>query len=89
MNSWSSSSIPSARLCTLSTMSFTIHDFYDVIHNRLPRNFIESIINVMLFAAGICFKSLVLRSYLTSFLIKYSCIKGGSVLLIVLYISQS
>ena len=53
-------------------------------HKRLPRNFIESMSNVVLFAAGICNKSLVLRLYLTSFLIKYSCIKGGLVLLSVL-----
>ena len=56
-------------------------------HKRLPRNFMESIPNVSLFAAGICSRSLVLRSYFTSFLIKYSCIKGGLVLLSVLYIS--
>ena len=56
-------------------------------HKRLPRNFMESMPNVMLFAAGICSRSLALRSYLTSLLIKYSCIKGGLVLLSVLYIS--
>ena len=56
-------------------------------HKRLPRNFIESMPNVMLFATGICSRSLVLRSYLTFFLIKYSCIKGGLILLGVLYIS--
>ena len=48
---------------------------------RLPRNFMESMPNVMLFAAGICSRSLVLRSYLTSFLIKYSYIKGGLILI--------
>ena len=48
-------------------------------HKRLPRNFMESMPNVMLFAAGICSRSLVLRSYFTSFLIKYSYIKGGFV----------
>ena len=53
-------------------------------HNGLPRNFMESMPNVMLFAAGIRSGSLVLMSYLTSFLIKYSCIKGGLVLLSVL-----
>ena len=53
----------------------------------IPRNFMESMPNVMLFAAGICNKSLVLRSYFASFLIKYSCIKWGLVLLSVLYIS--
>ena len=56
-------------------------------HKRLYRNFIESMPNVVLFAAGICNKSLVLRLYLTSFLIKYSCIKGRFVFLSVLYIS--
>ena len=56
-------------------------------HKRLPRNFIESMPKVVLFAAGICSKSLVLKLYLKSFLIKYSCIKGGLVLLSVLYIS--
>ena len=56
-------------------------------HKRLPRNFMESMLNIMLFAAGICSRSLVLRSYLTSFLIKYSCIKGGLALLSVLHIS--
>ena len=56
-------------------------------HNRLPRNVIESMPNVLLFAAGICSKSLVLRSYLTSFLIKYFCLKGGLVLFSVSYIS--
>ena len=47
----------------------------------------ESMPNVMLFAAGICSRSLVLRPYLTSFLIQYSYIEGGLVLLSVLYIS--
>ena len=56
-------------------------------HKRLPRNFIESMPIVMLFAAGICSRPLVLKSYLTSFLIAYSCIKGGLVLLGVVYIS--
>ena len=56
-------------------------------HKRLLRNFMESMPNVMLFAAGICSRSLVLRSYLTSFLVKYSYIEGGLVLLSVLYIS--
>ena len=56
-------------------------------HKRLPRNFMESMLNIMLFAAGICSRSLVLKSYLTSFLIKYSCIKGGLALLSVLHIS--
>ena len=56
-------------------------------HNRLPRKFRESIPNLMLFAAGIYSKSLVLKSYLTSFLIKYSCMKGGLLLSSVLYIS--
>ena len=59
-------------------------------HKRLPRNFMESMPNVMLFAAGNCrncSRSLVLRSYFTSFLVEYSCIKGGLVLLSVLYIS--
>ena len=51
-------------------------------HTRLPQNFMESMPNAMLFAAGIYSRSLVLRSYFTSFLIKYSCIKGGLVLLI-------
>ena len=50
-------------------------------HKRLPRNFMESMPNVMLLAAGICSRSLVLRSYLMSFLIKYSCIKGKLILL--------
>ena len=56
-------------------------------HNRLPRDFIESMPNTMLFAAGMGSISLVLRSYLTSFLIKYSCMKGGLTMLSVLYIS--
>ena len=56
-------------------------------HKRLPQEFMESMPNVMLFAAGICSRSLVLRSYLMSFLIKYSCMKGGLVLLSVLKIS--
>ena len=56
-------------------------------HKRLPRNFMESMPNVMLFLAGIGSRPLVLMSYLTSFLIKYSCIKGGLVLLSVLCIS--
>ena len=55
-------------------------------HKRLPRNFMESMPIVTLFAAGICSRSLVLRSYFTSFLLKYSCMKGGLVLLSVLYI---
>ena len=56
-------------------------------HKRLLRSFMESMPNVMLFAAGMCSRSLVLRSYFTSLLIKHSCIKGGLVLLSVLYIS--
>ena len=56
-------------------------------HKRIPRNLMESMPNVMLVAAGICSRSLVLRSYSTSFLIKYSCIKSGLILLSVLYIS--
>ena len=56
-------------------------------HKRLLRNFIESMPNVVLFAAGIYNKSLVLRLYLTSFRMKYSRIKGGLVLLSVLYTS--
>ena len=56
-------------------------------HKRLPQNFMESMPNVMRFAAGICSRSLVLRSYFTSFRIKYSCIKGGLVLLRVLHVS--
>ena len=56
-------------------------------HKRLSRNFMESMPNVMLFAAEICSRFLVLRLNLTSFLIKYSCIKGGLILLSVLYIS--
>ena len=56
-------------------------------HKRLPRNVMESMPNVMLFAAGIRSRSLVLTSYLTFFLIKHSCIKGGLILLSVLYIS--
>ena len=56
-------------------------------HKRLPRNVIESMPNIMLFAAGICNKSFVLRSYLVSFLTKHSCINDGLVQLSVLYIS--
>ena len=56
-------------------------------HKELPRNFMESMLHVMLFVAGICSRSLVLRSYLTSFTLKYSCIKGGFVGLSVFYIS--
>ena len=56
-------------------------------HKRLPRNVIESMPNIMLFAAGICNKSFVLRSYLVSFLTKHSCTNDGLVQLSVFYIS--
>ena len=56
-------------------------------HKRLPRNFMEAIPNLMPFAAEFYSRFLVLRSYLTSFLIKYSCIKGGLLLLNVFCIS--
>lgn len=39
-------------------------------HNGLPRNFIESMPNIMLFVAGFCGKSLFLMSYLMSSLVK-------------------
>ena len=54
---------------------------------RLPRNFIESMPDIMLFTTGICSKSLALRSYLMTFLIKHSCMRFGMVLLSILYIS--
>ena len=58
-----------------------------LVHKRLPRNVIESMPNIMLFAAGICNKSFVLRSYLVSFLTKHSSMNDGLVELSVLYIS--
>ena len=56
-------------------------------HKRFPQNFIESMPKIMLFAAGICNKSFVLRSYLVSFLTKHSFMNDGLVQLSVLYIS--
>ena len=81
-------SLAAARMAVLlrtEDLQRALHTFQS--GKRLPRNFMESMPNVLLFAAGICSRSLVLRSYLTSFLIKFSCIKGGLVLLSVLYIS--
>ena len=52
-----------------------------LLHNRLPQNLMESIPKVVLFAAGICSKSQILKSCLVFFLIKYSCTKGGLVLI--------
>ena len=48
-------------------------------HKRVPRNFIESMPNMMLFAGGICNRSFVLRSYLVSFLTEHSCMNDGLV----------
>ena len=74
-------------LLNIATDEALLIKSFMLFHKRLPRNFMESMPNVMHFAAGICNRSLVLRSYLTSFLIEYSCIKGGLLLLNVLYIS--
>ena len=64
-------------LLTIATDDVLLNKSGMLLHKRLPRNFKKSMPNVILFAAGIYSRSLVLRSYLTSFLIKYSCIKGS------------
>ena len=71
----------------LSNQAYSITFRGSRFHNRVPLNFIESMQNIMPVAAGICSKSLVLRSYLMFFLVKYSCMKGGLIFLSALYIS--